>query len=132
MNDADKEAVDALKDLIIHTLDQHKAEEIINIDLQDKSTIADYMVVASGTSSRHAAALAHHVMDEVAKKFPGQKKRVEGMAEAEWVLVDFHDVIVHIFRPEVREFYSLEKMWSATVVPTEHKRMVSKKSAEAE
>ena len=86
------------------------------------------MIVASATSGRHASALAHKVMDEVAKQFPGRKARVEGMAEADWVLLDLGDVIVHIFRPEVRNFYSIEKMWSATSVVTEHKRMGTKAS----
>lgn len=129
MSDKDIKTVDTLKQLIIDTLDMNKGEEIVVIDLHDKSTIADYMVVASGTSNRHAAALAHKLMDEVAKNLPGQKARVEGMSEAEWVLLDFGDIIVHIFRPEVRNFYSLEKMWSATSIVTEHKRMGSKPSS---
>lgn len=118
--------IDTLKQLVVDTLDMNKGDEIVAIDLRDKSTVADYMVIASGTSSRHSAALAHKVMDEVAKQYPGRKARVEGMAEADWVLLDLGDVIVHIFRPEVRSFYSIEKMWTATSVVTEHKRMASK------
>lgn len=134
MNDPDTQSpesqnIDALKQMVIDTLDMNKGEEIVVIDLHDKSTIADYMVIASGTSSRHAVALAHKVMDELAKNHPGRKARVEGMAEADWVLLDMGDIIVHIFRPEVRNFYSLEKMWSATSVVTEHKRMGSKASS---
>lgn len=124
MTDSDLTLIDTLKQLVIDTLDNNKGEEIVAIDLHDKSTIADYMVVASGTSNRHAAALAHKVIDEVSKNFPGQKSRIEGLSEAEWVLIDLGDIIVHIFQPEVRQFYSLEKMWSATSVVTEHKRMV--------
>jgi len=126
--DAEAQTIEKMKSLIIDTLDQNKGEEIVDIDLRDKSTIADHMIVVSGTSARHTSALAHKVMDEVSKNFPGQKARVEGMAEADWVLVDFGDIIVHLFRPEVRSFYSLEKMWSTTVVPKEHKKMVSKRS----
>lgn len=125
---SDTQNIESLKQLVVDTLDMNKGEEIVAIDLRDKSTIADYMVVASGTSSRHAAALAHKIMDELAKQFPGRKARVEGMAEADWVLLDMGDVIVHIFRPEVRNFYSIEKMWSATSVVTEHKRMATKSS----
>ena len=121
--------VNALKDLILKTLDENKGEEIIDIDLAGKSTIADYMVVATGTSSRHVASLAQKVMEEAGKAYPGRKQRAEGMSEADWVLVDLQDVIVHIFRDEVRDFYSLEKMWSAVTVGVEHKKMVSKKSA---
>lgn len=125
--------IEKMKSLIVDTLDLNKGEEIVDIDLRDKSTIADHMILATATSGRHSAALAHKVMDEVSKNFPDMKKaRVEGMAEADWVLVDFGDIIVHIFRPEVRNFYSLEKMWATTVVPREHKKMVSKKSAKAE
>lgn len=126
---SDNQTIENLKKLVVDTLDMNKGEDIVVIDLHDKSTIADYMVVASGTSSRHAAALAHKIMDEVAKHYPGRKARVEGMAEADWVLLDMGDIIVHIFRPEVRNFYSIEKMWSATSVVTEHKRMGSKASS---
>jgi ribosome-associated protein len=129
MNDTDLKEAEALKKLVIDTLDLNKGEKIIDIDLAGKSTIADYMVVATGTSSRHVASLAQKVMEESSKMFPGRKQRAEGLAEADWVLVDLQDVIVHIFREEVREFYSLEKMWSAATVGVEHKKMVSKKSA---
>ncbi|MDB5478630.1 MAG: ribosome silencing factor, partial [Alphaproteobacteria bacterium] len=72
--------------------------------------------------------LAQKVMEEVGKNFAGQKQRAEGLTEGDWVLVDLQDIILHVFRPEVREFYSLEKMWSATSVGAEHKKMISKKS----
>ena len=129
MNDSSLQEAQTLKKLVLDTLDLNKGEDIIDIDLAGKSTIADFMVVATGTSSRHVASLAQKVMEEASKAFPGRKQRAEGMSEADWVLVDLQDVIVHIFREEVREFYSLEKMWSAASVGVEHKKMVSKKSA---
>lgn len=132
MTDQSLEQAIAIKDLVLKVLDEGKGEDIIDIDLEGKSTISDFMVVASGTSSRHVASLAQKVMEEVNKAFPGRKQRAEGMSEADWVLVDLQDVILHVFRPEVREFYSLEKMWSASSVSVEHKKMVSKKSGDAE
>ncbi len=122
------EQPEALKALVLDTLDQNKAIDIVDIDLRGKSTIADYMVIASGGSARQVAALAQRIADEVSKKFPTSKRRIEGLGEADWVLVDLGDVVVHLFRPEVRTFYSLEKMWSASAPSTEHKRMMSKKS----
>lgn len=118
-----------IKDLVLKSLDENKAEDVLHIDLQGKSTIADFMIVASGTSSRHVVSLAQKAMEEVSKNYQGRRQRAEGMTEGDWVLVDFQDVILHVFRPEVREFYSLEKMWSAASVGVEHKRMVSKNSA---
>ncbi|MFN4226484.1 MAG: ribosome silencing factor [Hyphomonas sp.] len=78
--------------------------------MQGKSSLADFMIIASGRSGRHVSALAEHVAQE-AKRLTGRKPSVEGMANADWVLVDTGDVIVHLFRPEVREFYNLEKIW---------------------
>jgi ribosome-associated protein len=129
MTENSLEQAQALKKLILETLDLNKGEDIIDIDLAGKSTIADFMVVATGTSSRHVASMAQKIMEEAGKMFPGRKQRAEGMSEADWVLVDLQDVIVHVFRAEVREFYSLEKMWSAATIGVEHKKMVSKKSA---
>jgi ribosome-associated protein len=87
-----------------------KAEDIVTIDLTGKSSIADAMVVASGRSQRHVAAVADHVVKDLEEAgLPGIK--VEGMRQADWVLIDAGDVIVHVFRPEVRAFYDLEKMW---------------------
>jgi ribosome-associated protein len=125
------ERIEAIKAVVLETLDQNKATEIVDIDLRGKSTIADYMIVASGTSTRAVASLAQKILDETAKQFPGIPQRAEGMAEADWVLVDLDDVIIHLFRPEVRSFYALEKMWSMTAPSTEHRRMVTKSSAEA-
>ena len=88
-----------------------KAEDIVTIDLTGKSSIADAMVVASGRSQRHVAAVADRVIEDLGEAgLPGIK--VEGMRQADWVLIDAGDVIVHVFRPEVREFYNLEKMWA--------------------
>jgi ribosome-associated protein len=88
-----------------------KAEDIVTIDLTGKTSIGDYMVVASGRSQRHVASVADRVVKDV--ETAGVKRvRVEGQRQADWVLIDTGDVIVHVFRPEVREFYNLEKMWA--------------------
>ena len=88
-----------------------KAEDIVTIDLTAKSSIADAMVIASGRSQRHVGAVADHVVKDLEEAgLPGLK--VEGMRQSDWVLIDAGDVIVHVFRPEVREFYNLEKMWA--------------------
>ena len=91
------------------TLDADKAENVIAIDLSAKSPMADYMVVASGRSNRHVSAIAEHLTEELKKH--GINGRAEGLPQGDWVLVDAMDVIVHVFRPEVRAFYNLEKMW---------------------
>ncbi len=98
-------------DIIVKTLDDGKAEDVVVIDLQGKTSIANQMVVASGTSQRHVASLAEKIQENL--KAAGYKTTVEGEEKADWVLIDAFDVIVHIFKPEVREFYSLEKMWNA-------------------
>jgi ribosome-associated protein len=104
-------AADVLK-LVLDTLEENKAEEVQTIDLAGKTSIADAMVVSSGRSNRHVGALADYVVQ--ALKAAGLKDiRVEGLPACDWVLVDAGDVIVHVFRPEVRTFYNLEKMWSA-------------------
>jgi len=90
-----------------------KAEDSVVIDLTGKSSIGDYMVVTSGRSQRHVSAVADHLIKDM-EKAGGSRVRVEGMRQGDWVLIDAGDVIVHVFRPEVRAFYSLEKMWSAT------------------
>jgi ribosome-associated protein len=95
-------------------LDDQKAEDIVTIDLAGKSSIADHMVVASGRSSLHVGAVADHLLRRLKDDGFGTA-RVEGMATCDWVLIDAGDVIVHIFRPEVREFYNLEKMWSVSM-----------------
>lgn len=100
---------------ILDCLDSNKAEEIVSLPLAGKSAMADYMVVASGTSTRHVSALADYILRMLKESGLG-RCRVEGMARADWVLIDAGDVIVHIFRPEVRQFYNLEKMWSIDMV----------------
>ena len=105
--------VEGILEIIKTSLDDGKAEDIVVIDLEGKSSIANYMVVASGNSNRHVASLAENL--QIKLKQNGYQFMVEGLEKADWVLIDAYDVIVHIFRPEVREFYSLEKMWSMGV-----------------
>ena len=101
-----------LRDFILETLDSDKAEDIVSIDLAGKTSIADYMIISTGTSSRHIASLADHLKEKLKAKFEIQA-RIEGADSGEWVIVDAGDVIVHLFRQEVREFYNLEKLWSS-------------------
>jgi len=103
-----------LHDLVLRSLDDDKAVDVISIPLKGKSSIADVMVIASGNSSRHVAALADHLMERIKAEL-GLVARVEGLPQADWVLIDAGDVVVHLFRPEVRSFYNLEKMWSVEV-----------------
>lgn len=101
----------ALHNMVLTSLDDDLAQDIVTIDLQGKSALADQMVVATGRSQRHVGALADHLLRKL--KEAGQKNiRTEGQATGDWVLVDAGDVVVHIFRAEVREFYGLEKMWA--------------------
>ena len=102
----------AVADTLAKALEDDKAEDLLFIDLQGKSSLADFMIIASGRSGRHVAALADHISQEV-KKLTGRTPSVEGMPNADWVLIDTGDVIVHLFRPEVREFYNLEKIWAS-------------------
>ncbi len=103
-----------LKNIIIKTLDINKAHDIISIDLKDKSSMADYMIIASGTSSRHIQSLSEQILDEFKDKGIKNSK-IEGKESNEWKLVDGIDIIVHIFHPEKRRFYELEKMWSELI-----------------
>jgi ribosome-associated protein len=103
--------VSDIKNIIEKILDNNKAQNIISINLKNKSYIADYMIIASGTSSRHLQALSEILVSEL-KKIGLNNCRIEGKESNEWKLVDTQDVIVHIFHPEKREFYDLEKMWS--------------------
>ena len=96
---------------VLASLEDSKAENIVPIDIHGKSSLADHMVVASGRSHRHVAAVADHLITAMKEAGLGVP-RVEGLANADWVLVDTGDVIVHIFRPEVREFYNLERLWA--------------------
>jgi ribosome-associated protein len=105
----DRETVNQLRDFIIKLLDDKKAEHIVTIDLNEKSSIADYLIIASGNSSRQVGAMAEALYREL--KDQGMKPHMEGIPQCDWVLIDAGDVIVHLFRPEVRAFYNLEKMW---------------------
>jgi len=103
-----------LKSIILDTLDSNKALNIISIDLKNKSSMADYMIIASGTSSRHIQALSEQVLEKL--KTNGVKNsKIEGRESADWKLVDGIDLIVHIFNPEKRKFYELEKIWSELI-----------------
>ena len=103
-----------LKNVVISTLDFNKAQDIVTIDLKDKSSMADYMIIASGTSSRHIQALSEQVFDKF-KKDGIENCKIEGRESSDWKLVDGIDLIVHIFNPEKRKFYELEKMWSELI-----------------
>src|SRR6185437_3446482 len=101
----------ALLALIAKTLDDGKAEDVVTIDLDGKSSIADFMVIATGRSQRQVAAMAERVRDTLDRI--GPRPSLEGLEQGDWVLIDAGDVIVHLFRPEVRSYYNLEKMWRA-------------------
>lgn len=101
---------------IVNWLDEAKAENIISIPLEGKSSLGDYMVVASGRSDRHVGAIAEQLREKI-KERGAHNVRVEGLSACDWVLIDTGDIIVHVFRPEVREFYNLEKMWQAERPP---------------
>tara|TARA_B100001057_G_scaffold117473_1_gene116088 strand:- start:2041 stop:2391 length:351 start_codon:yes stop_codon:yes gene_type:complete len=103
-----------LKQIIIKTLDINKALDIVSIDLKDKSSMADYMIIASGTSSRHIQSLSEQVLEKL-KNNGVKESKIEGKDSSEWKLVDGIDLIVHIFHPEKRKFYELEKMWSELI-----------------
>jgi len=103
-----------LKTIVINTLDLNKAQDIVTIDLKDKSSMADFMIIASGTSSRHIQSLSEQVLEKL--KDSGIKdSKIEGKDSNEWKLVDGIDLIVHIFHPEKRRFYELEKIWSELI-----------------
>lgn len=109
--DATVAGLDAAKAaaVILASLDEDKAEDIVSIDIAGKSSVADAIIVASGRSQRHVAALADHLIEKL--KEAGGEARAEGLPNADWVLIDAGDVIVHLFRPEVRAFYNIEKIW---------------------
>jgi ribosome-associated protein len=102
---------EALLAHVLNWLDEAKAENVVTIDIKNKSSLGDYMVIASGRSDRHVGAVAEQIQRKLKEKGHG-KARIEGQAHCDWVIVDIGDIIVHVFRPEVREFYNLEKMWS--------------------
>jgi ribosome-associated protein len=104
-------ATEDLTKLVVASLEDDKAEDVVVIDLKDKSSVTDAMIIASGRSARHVGAIADHVIRRLKDEGYG-RARVEGMPACDWVLIDAGDVVVHLFRPEVRAFYNLEKMWS--------------------
>ena len=103
-----------LKSAVINTLDFNKAQDIVTIDLKDKSSMADYMIIASGTSSRHIQSLSEQVLEKL-KDNGVKNSKIEGKESNEWKLVDGIDLIIHIFHPEKRKFYELEKIWSELI-----------------
>ena len=103
-----------LKSIILNTLDKNKALDIISIDLANKSSIADYMIIASGTSSRHIQSLSEQVLDKI-KSYGFKNCKIEGSESNDWKLIDGIDIVVHIFNPEKRKFYELEKIWSELI-----------------
>ena len=103
-----------LKSVVINTLDLNKAQDIVTIDLMGKSSMADYMIIASGTSSRHIQSLSEQVLEKL-KDNGIKNSKIEGKESSEWKLVDGIDLIVHIFHPEKRKFYELEKIWSELI-----------------
>lgn len=106
---ADQWSLNLLK-MVEKSLDADKAEDIITVDLAGKSAIADYMVIATGRNTRQLAAMAHHIAEKLGKA--GAKPiGIEGISQGDWVLVDGNDIIIHLFRPEIRKLYNLEKMW---------------------
>ena len=103
-----------IKKIIINTLDINKAQDIISINLKDKSSMADYMIIASGTSSRHIQSLSEQVLKKL-KDIGIKDSKIEGKESNEWKLIDGIDLIVHIFHPDKRKFYELEKIWSELI-----------------
>ena len=100
----------SLHKLVLHSLDEDQAQDVVSIPLEGKSSIADHMIIASGRSTRQVAAIATHLAERLKKEGHGAP-RIEGLPAADWVLIDAGDVVVHLFRPEVRSFYNLERMW---------------------
>jgi ribosome-associated protein len=99
-------------ELVLASLEDSKAEDIVSINIAGKSALGDYMVVVSGRSNRHVTAISEHLISDMKDEGLGSA-RVEGLEVGDWVLIDAGDIIVHVFRPEIREFYSIERMWSA-------------------
>lgn len=113
---AEKPALNALKDIVNESLSDDKAEDIVTIDLSGKTSFADYMIIANGRSSRQVGAMADHLKDRIKNAGYGNVK-IEGKTNGDWVLIDAGDVIIHLFRPEVRSFYNLEKSGCPTSRP---------------
>jgi ribosome-associated protein len=113
---APDDRADELLSIVLKSLDDDQAQDIISIPLAGKSSVADYIVIASGRSSRQVTAIAQKLAERV-KAETGRPSRIEGLPVADWVLIDAGDVIVHVFRPEVRSFYNLERMWGFVDAP---------------
>jgi ribosome-associated protein len=113
---AEADPVSALHNLVLSSLEDDQAVETVSIPLEGKSSIADHMVIASGRSTRQVASMAQKLVERI-KGETGRSARVEGLPAADWVLIDAGDVIVHLFRPEVRSFYNLERMWAFGEAP---------------
>lgn len=107
----DADGVDALHSMILKSLDDDQAVETVTIPLAGKSSLADHMIIASGRSTRQVASMAEKLSQKI-KAASGRAPRIEGLPTADWVLIDAGDIIVHLFRPEVRSFYNLERMWA--------------------
>lgn len=105
------QARESLIDLVLRSLDDDQAQEVVSIPLEGKSSIADFMVIGSGRSTRQVAAMAQKLAERIKQAGFGSS-RIEGLPAADWVLIDAGDVVVHLFRPEVRSFYNLERMWA--------------------
>ncbi|MFP5077426.1 ribosome silencing factor [Rhizobium sp. YIM 134829] len=110
--DRSDDAASRVLQLVLDSLEDSKAEDIVTIDIAGKSALGDYMVVVSGRSNRHVAAITDHLVSDLKDEGYGNA-RVEGLEAADWVLIDSGDIIIHVFRPEIREFYNIEKMWAA-------------------
>ncbi|MFD1695637.1 ribosome silencing factor [Roseibium aestuarii] len=108
-----------LLDTVLASLDDSKAEDIVSLHIAGKSSLADYMVIVSGRSHRHVGAIADHLLRDI-KTAGGGNANVEGLSTCDWVLIDAGDVVIHVFRPEVRGFYNLEKMWAPDEDSTPH------------
>lgn len=102
---------DALRDIVVHSLEDMKGQNILELDVREKTSITDIMVIVSGTSTRHVRGLAEHVVED-AKKAGVQPLGIEGERGSDWVLVDLGDIVIHVMKPETREYYGLEKIWS--------------------
>lgn len=113
---SDAESVEALHKLVLASLEDDQAVETVSIPLAGKSSIADHMVIASGRSTRQVASMAQKLAEKIKAEFH-RSARIEGLPNADWVLIDAGDVIVHLFRPEVRSFYNLERMWNFGEAP---------------
>lgn len=113
MTNVDMSGVNGLRVLLKQALEDMKAEDVVELDVRDKTSVMDYIIVASGTSSRHVKSIASHVAIE-AKRAGYQSLGIEGELEGEWVLADLGDVVVHVMQPQVRQFYDLESLWRMT------------------